>query len=307
MCPSFTFSRSASTGKPKKLSVICLNRNHDKYIEENLLSVAAQRFDDFEFLVADGGSTDQSLAIFSRYEFATVLPGADRSRNEGIERAVAAASGAYLMFTTSTDGYVSRNWFQRAVAGLDDDPEASLVWGASAPMGLDGSLGTTVYPKVFSRQPQKREWFLRWIFDPELKRSYLPELNYCVRRDIFRDCLGETPEFPELDGIDPILRFLFRFHRDGYFAKYVPVLANFGRDHGDNFQQSDYVRNSLERYSEAKRRYRSDLLQGVKQHAFRNGSGSAIEVLPRRQLRKPRPTWSDIATAYGAFRRSLRG
>lgn len=307
MQTGFQFSRPKTKRSPPKLSVICLNKDHAAYLDDNLLSIAAQKFEDFEFIVADGGSTDGSLEILARYDFVSVLPGADTSRTDGVMRVAAAATGDYVMFTTSTDGYLCRNWFATAVGALDSDPEISLVWAASATMRLDGTLGRIAYPKTFDSMPQRRDWFFRWLFDKKLGQSYMPELNYCVRRSVFQEGVKETPEYPGLDGIDPILRFLFRFHREGYLAQYLPVLANFGREHGANFQYSPYIKNSLERYFEARERYRSELLKGEKQHAFRDGSGKVIETLDSpRQIKRPRKNWKQVERAFADLRRALR-
>ena len=135
MTSEFAFSRSRADS-PGRLSIVCLNKDHADYLEDNLLSVAAQKFGDFEYLVADGGSTDGSLDILSKHAFVTVLPGSDSSRDEGVLRAISAASADYVMFTTSTDGYLTRNWFAKVVETLDGDGEVSLVWG-----GYAGSAG----------------------------------------------------------------------------------------------------------------------------------------------------------------------
>ena len=196
-------------------------------------------------------------------------------------RGAAAATGEYVMVTTSTDGYLSRDWFRIAVEALDGDPEAALVWGASLVMRTDGSLSSVVYPKWFKWMPQKRQWFFRWIHDRGLSRSYIPELNYCVRRTVFQALIAPTDEFPELNDIDPMLRFLFRFNRAGYLPLYIPAVANFGRAHEGRASATPYSKRSLENYRLARRRYRRALWHGDKSHVFRDGAGNVLTTLSR--------------------------
>ena len=49
------------------ISVIIPMYNAEKYIEDCLESILAQTFQDFEVIVADDGSTDNSCAIVENY------------------------------------------------------------------------------------------------------------------------------------------------------------------------------------------------------------------------------------------------
>jgi len=263
----FKFGRFASDTQKyfvPTVSVICINKNHAKYLETNFLSVLSQDLDDFEFLVADGGSTDSSLEIISQYSFIQLLPGKDTSRNDGILRAVAAARGRYVMITTSTDGYLSRNWFRSAATELDNHPAISLVYGASATMSEDGSLGNIVYPKVnnFYKQIPSKKWAETWLLRG-ISKAYLPELNYCVRRDVIQRLIGKSMEFPQLDDIDPILRFHFQFNRLGYSPKYLPILANFGRSHENSQQLTDTHYQFVKIYKDAWRTFQKGVIFGI--------------------------------------------
>jgi glycosyltransferase involved in cell wall biosynthesis len=272
----FNFNLARQSPKQPAISVICINKNHAAYLEENILSILAQKFDNFEFIVGDGGSTDSSLEVIARYPFIRLVAGADKSREEGLVRALAATNGRYVMVTTSTDGYLSRDWFRRVAETLDNDPTVSMVYGGSAPMSAEGSLGINGWPPVSSgRDPAEayeksaQRWLLRGFSD-----SYLPELNYCVRMDVFKRLFGPSTEFPELNDIDPILRFHFEFNRLGYVPRYLPILANFGRTHPNQAQFSEKNDNYLNTYQVAWERYRAGLLSGKFAHVLRSGNGT---------------------------------
>ena len=50
-----------------KLSIITVNYNDAEGLEKTIKSVVAQTFQDFEFIVIDGGSTDGSVDVIEKY------------------------------------------------------------------------------------------------------------------------------------------------------------------------------------------------------------------------------------------------
>ena len=273
----FVFDLNKNSPDNPLISVICINKNHGEYIEENILSVLSQNFESFEFIIADGGSTDDSLKIIGKHRFVKLVSGADKSRIDGLMRALSVARGRYVMVTTTTDGYLSRNWFKTASNFLDCDLQTSLVFGASARMDSQGSLGSVAFPTIFpfTKVPPKEKWSSMWL-QKGLTSSYFPELNYCVRIDIFRKLMGPSVEFPELNDIDPILRFHFEFNRLGYLPHYIPTLANFGRTHDNQMQASNINTKFVDAYSNAWKKYRRRVAFGKCIHYLRDGNGLEI-------------------------------
>ena len=90
-----------------KVSVIIANYNNAKYLSDCLRSVATQSFTDFECIVVDDGSTDNSARIirkFSRNDkrFIPVFQknvGTSAARNRGLDM----ARGEYIAFLDSDD------------------------------------------------------------------------------------------------------------------------------------------------------------------------------------------------------------
>jgi glycosyltransferase involved in cell wall biosynthesis len=84
-------------------SVIVPTFNRAKFLRAALDSVQAQEFKDYETIVVDDGSTDETMSILERYPWIQVLrqdnkgPGA--ARNYGVRQ----ASGEYFAFLDSDD------------------------------------------------------------------------------------------------------------------------------------------------------------------------------------------------------------
>jgi glycosyltransferase involved in cell wall biosynthesis len=116
--------------------VICIFLNEERYLTEAIESVLAQTFGDFELLLVDDGSSDESPAIARGYAarfpekiFYLDHPGHENrgmsaSRNLGIER----ARGEYLAFFDGDDRWYP-NKLSEQVAVLDANPAVGLVCG----------------------------------------------------------------------------------------------------------------------------------------------------------------------------------
>lgn len=285
-----------------KISVLTTNFNGGRFLQETLDSVSAQTFANFEHIVVDAASRDDSVAILERHARRDPrlrwISEPDRSFEEGFRKAIDMARGDYVMVTLVSDGFLSKTWFQRCVDILDNDRETSLVWGTSALMMENGDLVDIIPYKYLRRSPpQQRDFFEHWAVTGHL----VPELNYCVRRNVYAKHFprGET-------GMDPFIAFLFGFHTDGYLVKFLPIIANFGRSHEGQLSDVRQERNArawklyLDRVSE----YRRDLINGRKRHVFRDGDGEPIGELTRAALLRLR--FFRTAGVFDSARASVR-
>ncbi len=97
-----------------KLSIITICKNEFPFIIDTCESIVKQTFQDFEWIVIDGGSTDGSLDIFNKYNdkinFFTSIksPGIYKSMNTGIEN----ANGEFIIFMNGGDMFYNNNVFK---------------------------------------------------------------------------------------------------------------------------------------------------------------------------------------------------
>lgn len=100
-----------------KISVIVPVFNTEKYIKRCIDSILAQKFDDFEVIIVNDGSTDSSGQIIRDYEsknsnkikyYEKENGGLSDARNFGIKK----ATGSYLCFVDSDD-YIDSQLFEK--------------------------------------------------------------------------------------------------------------------------------------------------------------------------------------------------
>jgi glycosyltransferase involved in cell wall biosynthesis len=268
--------------KAPKISVITTNKNGGRFLRETVESVMMQTFEDYEHIIVDGGSTDDSLDILASYRHLRWISEPDRSPNDGFRKGFAMARGDYIMVMCVSDKYLSRTWFRRCVDVLDADPEVSLVWGVGANMSTDGDINSVWQPWWLDvSPPQKKDFFPFWL----ATNAYLPELNYCVRRPVFLECFPQEVSTDPMSVYNPFLGMLLNFNINGYLPYFLPVIAHCGRIHENQHGQliHDEGLRTLILYRKLIAGYFFDVLFGRKAHCFRDGNSLVIGRLSRKE------------------------
>ena len=142
--------------KPK-FSIITVTYNAASVIEPTLASVAAQSYRNFEYLLIDGGSTDDTVAKAkaSGIEFAHIVSERDNGLYDAMNKGIKLAEGDYLCFLNAGDAFHSSDTLERIVAAI---PE-----GDSLPDVLYGETAEVDENRCFVRMrrlsvPEKLHW-----------------------------------------------------------------------------------------------------------------------------------------------------
>lgn len=142
--------------KPK-FSIITVTYNAASVIEPTLASVAAQSYRNFEYLLIDGGSTDDTVAKAkaSGIEFAHIVSERDNGLYDAMNKGIKLAEGDYLCFLNAGDAFHSSDTLERIVAVI---PE-----GDSLPDVLYGETAEVDENRCFVRMrrlsvPEKLHW-----------------------------------------------------------------------------------------------------------------------------------------------------
>ena len=125
-----------------KVSVYIPTYNYGAYLQKSVESVLKQNYDDWELIVIDDGSTDETRAILAKFQ------GNPRIRiyhqkNQGLTRAnnkaIKLARGNYIM-RLDADDYLDENALLVMANVLDWKPEVALVYPDYYVVSEDGEL-----------------------------------------------------------------------------------------------------------------------------------------------------------------------
>ena len=111
----------------KKISIVTICYNEPD-LEKTCRSIVNQSYQDFEWIVIDGGSNKETLNIFEKYKYRIdkFISEPDNGRYNAMNKGIKLASGEYLNFLNAGDYYADNLVLQKIIdSGLDKD----IVYG----------------------------------------------------------------------------------------------------------------------------------------------------------------------------------
>ncbi|MHB8130905.1 MAG: glycosyltransferase [Mobilitalea sp.] len=268
--------------KLPKISVITASLNQGRFLRQMIESILSQSFKDFEHIIVDGGSTDNSIQILKEYPHIKWISEKDESPVEGLVKAVTMAKGEYIMQCCVSDGYLYNDWFKTCVDVLDNDPEVSLVWALPQLMSEDGRLGKISSPEFLdSSFLQKKEFLPYWL----ATGSVMFEGNQCMRRKVFDICFPADWRNCRF-GLFVYNEFAYNFNTRGFLPYFMPLIANYGRIHKNSCTEK-YISEiivSEKKYQADIDDYRARLFSGKVKHYFRDSALNILDEISKKKL-----------------------
>lgn len=190
------------------VSVIVPNYNHARFLPKRMESILQQSYQDFELILLDDCSTDDSRTILSQYaddprvrfEFNQVNSG---STFKQWNKAVRLAQGKYVWIAESDD-YADPRLLERLVAALDTDPRITFANCRSRCIDEEGRLGTFVDTHLNYEPGRWAADFCETGHDAcrnfFLPANPIPNASAVVFRKSFYDLVGGADESLRLCG-----------------------------------------------------------------------------------------------------------
>jgi len=122
--------KKRSVEKPL-ITIITAVFNNEKYLEECILSLHNQKYENYEHIVIDGGSSDNTINIIKKYEdkIDYWCSGNDKGIYDAFNNGMQLATGDYIGFLNSDD-YYSHNALELLIKYINKYPEKDFFFGA---------------------------------------------------------------------------------------------------------------------------------------------------------------------------------
>jgi glycosyltransferase involved in cell wall biosynthesis len=168
--------------KKYKISVILTSFNHAKYLREAIDSTLAQTFTDFELIIWDDASTDNSWKIIQSYSD----PRIKAFRNErqrrgvyGINRAITEIAESEYIAIHHSDDIWELSKLEKQVKFLDSNPETGAVFSNVQIIDEYGNYQENFW---FDNQVKSRWQFLNDIF---FIKNHLANPSVLIRKECY--------------------------------------------------------------------------------------------------------------------------
>jgi len=126
-----------------KVSIITPSFNQGSFIEETISSVLNQSYQNIEYIVMDGGSTDNTLDIlrkFDRNPRFKWFSSKDKGQSNAINKGFTMATGSILAWLNSDDVYENSDVVKCIVDTFIKYPDLDLVYGRCSYIDAKGNF-----------------------------------------------------------------------------------------------------------------------------------------------------------------------
>jgi glycosyltransferase involved in cell wall biosynthesis len=217
-----------------KISIVTPSYNQGQFIEETIRSVLLQGYPDLEYVIIDGGSSDNTVEIIRKYEpwLTYWISEKDRGQSHAINKGWKKATGEILAWINSDDTYAP-GCFLRVAGAFLSNSSGSVIYGDCNIVDGQG---------LFIRPCPAEEFQLENLI---CNKWFIPQQSTFIRREVV-DAVGRLREDLHLV-MD--WEYWLRIALKKKVIRYIPVqLANF-RIWEEAKTSSYSVRSALEKFA----------------------------------------------------------
>lgn len=190
------------------VSVIMPCYNHRKYVKEAIESVLAQSYTNFEFLIADDGSTDGTAEVVKEFtdKRITFYEYKENTAFAACEQMNCIAKGKYITSIASDDKW-REDKLEKQVAFLEEHLEykACFTWVETIDDDSNVIVGNGSKDVVFNVSPENSEVLYKKFF---MQGNCLAGPSYMMNNQVFQELDGFRFKYRQLQDYDLWMRYL---------------------------------------------------------------------------------------------------
>ena len=167
--------------KPK-ISIITPSFNQGQYIEETILSILNQNYPNIEYIIIDGGSTDNTIEVLKKYDknITYWISERDNGQSEALNKGLKKATGE-IIYWLNSDDLLLPDAFNKVVQYFESNKDIDFVNGYMLVIDKNSNILFSLFILK-----QRRFYARRGIY-------YVTQPSMFFRRKIF-DTIGLLKE-----------------------------------------------------------------------------------------------------------------
>ena len=190
-----------------KVSIILTSYNHAKYLREAIDSVLNQTFTDFEVIIWDDASTDDSWSIIQGYQDPRIKTYRSDANERGlINKALMSGeiNGEYIAIQHSDDVWELEK-LKKQVAVLESSPELGAVFTWVQIIDENG----TAKENEWFNQENKSQW--QWLNALFFMKNHLAHPSILIRKKCYQELGGYKTLLAQTPDVEMWSRLLIRY------------------------------------------------------------------------------------------------
>jgi glycosyltransferase involved in cell wall biosynthesis len=205
-----------------KLSIVTASYNQGQYIEQTIESVLSQNYPDLEYIIIDGGSTDNSVDIIKKYEqhLTYWVSEKDQGQANAINKGLQHCTGEIFNWLNSDD-YLEPGALQKIVWAFADE-QVQMVAGRVRNFSETSD-------EIIQNQQLSAKGLMCW--EPGVQ---FVQPGVWMRRSLIDECGGIDEQFHYAFDWDLYIRYLYH----SPVVKEIPDLLVHFRLHEESKTQS---------------------------------------------------------------------
>lgn len=197
------------------ISIVTPSFNQGQFLEETIRSVLLQGYPHLEYIIVDGGSTDETIDIIRKYEpyLAYWVSEPDRGQSHALNKGFYRSTG-WLVGWQNSDDFYAPDALSQAIAAALQHPEADIIHGTADFVNIHSAYEKPYPVSAFSIEDS------------------LPFLNACNQSMFFKHHIFEQGDFLNESYQHAMdYEFMIRLFLKGYQFHYCPEIKGCFRVH----------------------------------------------------------------------------
>ena len=221
------YFKTSLEGKPL-ITVVTVVFNDEKFLEETILNIINQSYDNMEYIIIDGGSTDGTLDIIKKYEHVIDywVSESDKGIYDAMNKGINLATGDWLNFMNSGDSFHSDIIIKKI---FNNDIKEDVVFGKS--ISYHKEYQSLRYENF---ETERENWYLYKMPNHQAtfirkniykKLTYDLDFKYSSDTDYLRKVFN-TSDFFESNEVISLFKLGGKSNYYGNFNTYKDILIN---------------------------------------------------------------------------------